>query len=318
MISKIKKWLFHLTRLGVSHVGEGHVDRVLFANIVFICLPIVYSIFIVIDYKSYQIPVEDLHFDQFVVPVVILICFLGLWLNHLGRTILSRVLFLTLWPLLLHIIPIKILEAPSDYYLAFPFGIVFHSMLIQLVFSYKKEFALYSFFLFGNLISMVFSVDILAFYNTNNEIPASMLNDPYFVLDGILYWLLFNLVTFYILFVTDQALLKLGDSKRKIEEQKEALNAMNQTLELQVETRTHELKKKNEQLMSHAYYNAHLLRGPFCRILGLTPLLHKVEEGAEKEQIKEMLDRSLKELDARIIEIQELVEIDEPVSKAEQ
>jgi hypothetical protein len=311
MFFTIKQKLYELIRVGVTQRPDGEVSRVLFTNVVFICLPVVYLAFIIIDYKSYQVPIDELNFDQFVVPFIIIFCFLGLWLNYLKFTTLSRALFLTLWPLLLHIIPIRILEAPSDYYLAFPFGIVFHSILIQLLFSYRHETALFCSFLIVNLLGMIWAPEILNFFNTNQEIPVEMLEDRYFLLDGILYWLLFNLVTFYILYVTELAIGRLHLSKKLIEDQKEELNILNQTLEAQVIKRTAEVMQKNKKLNSHAYYNAHLLRGPFCRILGLMPLLANAEEGSEeKAQIQEMLDRSLSELDARIMEIQDLLDID--------
>ena len=298
-----------MIRVGVKPRSDGEVSRVLFTNVVFICLPIVYVVFILIDIKVYIIPPSELQFDQFVIPIIIGICLLGLWLNHLDQTTLSRVLFVSLWPLLLHLIPINILEAPTDYYLAFPFGIVFHSMLIQLMFSYRSERTLFLVFLSANLATMIFVPSILTLFDTDRDIPAEMLQDRYYFFDGILYWLLFNLVTFYILFIVDSTFRRLQSSKKMIEKQKEELKVLNETLQHLVSSKTSELNSKNEKLRLHAFYNAHLLRGPFCRVSGLVDLLDKAENGShDKKEVKELLDKSLEELDSRIEEIQKVVE----------
>lgn len=303
------KWLIDLTRLGARRYNGEDVNRIVFTNVVFICLPIVYLIFVLIDYKTYIIPLKELQFDQFVIPIIIGICILGLWLNHLHQTTLSRVLFVSLWPLLLHLIPIKILEAPTDYYLAFPFGIVFHSMLIQLMFSYRSEKIPFLIFLSVNLAAMIFAPSILTLLDTDRDIPAEMLNDRYYFFDGILYWLLFNLVTFYILFIVDTTFRRLQSSNKMIEKQKEELKVLNDTLQHLVSSKTSELNSKNEKLRLHAFYNAHLLRGPFCRVSGLVDLLDKADPGSrDKKEVKELLDKSLEELDSRIEEIQRVVE----------
>src|SRR6478609_8941560 len=135
-----KEFLSKLSRLGIHSNEEDEVGRrITFSNVIFVSLPLVYMIFMVIDYQSYLHPVEELRFDQFVVPLMILVCFLCFWWNSLKLTTFSRLLFLTLWPVLLHIIPIWLLNTPLDYFLAYPFGIAFHSMLIQLMLSHRKE-----------------------------------------------------------------------------------------------------------------------------------------------------------------------------------
>ena len=310
------KKIIHLTglfQLTDETVYEDEVSRrILFSNVVFISLPAVYAVFMLIDFDAYLIPLHELRFDQFVIPIVILVCFFCLWLNSLGIIILSRVLFLCLWPLLVHLIPIRLQETPSDYYLAYPFGLVFHSMMIQLMFSYKKETGLFWTFLLLNLIGILFSPALLIYFDTDRDLPAGMINNKYYFFDGILYWLLFNLVMFYILRLVESYIKKINDSKALIEEQKEELNALNQNLEQLVAQRTFELEEQNEKLKKHAFYNAHLLRGPFCRVKGLI-YLQEIDPSTlyDLQQIKDKLNESIDELDARIREIQQLVETNE-------
>jgi signal transduction histidine kinase len=305
-------WLFKLSRLGIQGTYEDDVSRrIVFANVIFITLPVVYLIFMVIDYESFLIPINEMRFDQWVVPLVMIICVVGLWLNKLGFTTISRLLFVGLWPFLLHLIPIKLLNTPVDYILAFPFGIVFHAILIQLMFSHKKEWAFFWGFMLINFLGMIFFPNILAYMDTDHDIPLEIINHRYISFDGILYWLLFNLVTFYIMYVIESYIQRLNDSRLYIEDQKEELNSLNQNLEEEVSRRTAELKEQNEKLKRVAFFNAHELRGPFCRIQGLIYLQQLSGSSSDKSKIKLKLEENIGELGVRIREMQKLVDNEE-------
>jgi hypothetical protein len=311
MVNSVIKRLLELSRLGIKTEDEENLSRgIIFSNIVFLCLPIVYIIFMLIDYEAYLKPLYQLKFDQFIVPIIILECFLGLWLNKYGLTILSRVSFLILWPILLHLIPIYQLNTPSDYYLAYPFGIVFHAILIQLMLSHNRERWLFTGFMLINLSGLLTFPSVLVFFDLNKDFPPGFINKYYYFV-GILYWLLFNLVTFYTLYVIKISIKQINDSKAVIEKQKEELRLLNQSLEEKVMQRTSELAQQNEKLKLHAHYNAHLLRGPFCRVQGLFQIQELVFNPEEVLEIKTKMKQSLQELDTRIREIQVLVETEE-------
>lgn len=303
------QWLYNLTRLGTFPEAEDDISRrIIFSNVIFISLPLVYLIFMIIDYESFLQPIHLLRFDQFIVPIVIFICVCCLVLNKVRFTKFSRIIFIILWPFLLHIIPIKLLETPLDYYIAFPFGIVFHSLLIQLMFSHLKEWFLFWFCLVLNFAVLVFASDILIYFVNPENLPNELAMDRYYTLDGILYWLLFNLVMFYVLYVVETYIKKVNDSKKMIESQKEKLNQLNQNLEGIVKKRTIELEKQNTKLVNYAYYNAHLLRAPFCRIKGLVHLqeLLKDTDGSTNE-VELRLRDSIDEFEEVIIKINEIV-----------
>jgi len=308
----MRQLLFYLTRLGVNTDYEDDVSRrIVYSNVVFISLPVVYLVFMVIDYKSYGIPLDELRFDQLMVPIIIGICVCCLWLNSLGRTTISRIVFIGLWPVLLHLIPIYLLQTPNDYYLAYPVGIVFHSILIQLLFSYRAEWLSFWTFMVLNLLAMILSPDVLTYFDLQAEIPHEIVNDVYYFYDGILYWLLFNLVTFYTIYVIGLYIEKVNSSLKFIEVQRAELNSMNQNLEAIVSKRTAELEEQNEKLRQVAFFNAHKLRGPFCRIQGLIQLQDLVEpDAADFLEIKMKLGGSIEELDLRIREIQQMVKDD--------
>jgi len=297
-----------LSKLGVAPDVESDVNRrVIFSNVVFASLPVVYLIFLVIDFRSYLVPVTELQFDQFVVPVIIGICILCLKLNQHGLVSLSRIIFLALWPFLLHIIPIVTLESPNDYTIAYPFGLVFHATLVQLMLSYKSEKWPFWLFLAVNFIAMLVASDTLLFFDRDGDLPVGLLNYIYFRYDVILYWLLFNLLIFYVLYVVDEFVHRMSESRKKIEQQKTMLDGFNRDLEKIVAQRTNKLEEQNETLRKHAFYNAHLLRGPFCRVKGLIEL-QQVTTHSDSPEIREKLVYSLQELDDRIKEIQKIIE----------
>ncbi len=305
-------WFLHITRVGVKPEHKDDLDRhILFSNVVFLCLPVVYFIFMLVDLKSYLVPVSELRFDQFVVPIVIAGCVCCLWLNDKGHTTTSRILFLILWPVLLHLVPIQLLKTPADYYLAFPLGIIFHSILIQLMFSYRKETMLYVLFLAVNFLGLIYSSSILIFFDKVEEVPTKLVGYTYYSLDALLYWLLFNLVTFYTLYIIELYVKRVNESRALIEQQKEELDAMNQNLEQIVLHRTSQLEERNEKLKQHAFFNAHLLRGPFSNLQGLIQLQEQMDHSSNEQlEIRAKVNQTLEELDDRIKEIQKVVETD--------
>lgn len=305
-------WLVKLISLGVNIESENDIGRrISFSNIVFITLPVVYLIFMVVDFQSYLVPIPSLRFDQFIVPIVIVVCVLCLWSNKIEKTTISRILFLVAWPLLLHLIPIMLLHSPPDYYLAFPMGIIFHSVLIQLMISQSEEPILFWVCIVLNLLTLIFALDILLNFADEKRIPTVLASDPYFLLDSILYWLLFNLIAFYMILSVGKYIEKVNTSYTLIEKQKEELNILNKSLESIVTLRTQKLEEQNKKLLDHAFYNAHLLRGPFCRIQGLIQLQQIITDKTEIGDIAKKLEYSIEELETRIKEIQQIVDIEE-------
>lgn len=102
---------------------------------------------------------------------------------------------------------------------------------------------------------------------------------------------------------------ELNEKNREIETQNEELNAqqeelnsINTKLEELVENRTSMLRQKNEQLTDYAFRNAHNVRGPLARILGLL-LLHKVDPTLSPEQILAMIEEEAQDMDLIVLDI---------------
>ena len=76
------------------------------------------------------------------------------------------------------------------------------------------------------------------------------------------------------------------------------IKVINQSLESRVAERTSELNDQNKQLTEYAFVNAHLLRGPLSRILGLAEVIRQTQSREEILKFVELLDLSTKELDS--------------------
>jgi hypothetical protein len=82
-----------------------------------------------------------------------------------------------------------------------------------------------------------------------------------------------------------------------LEEKQREITEVNESLERKVEERTNELHKRNKQLMDFAFTNAHHIRGPICRLLGLQNLLTVTEDKEEILKISQYMLASVSELD---------------------
>ncbi len=311
-----------------ENFADGQNRRLIYANIVYITLPLVYTLFVLLDISPYLKPIRDLQWDQFIFVVEIAICIISLYLNKIGQSKAGRILFIVSWPLLMHIIPIVYQKTPSDYYLAYPVGLIFHALLIHLMFSRRTEAVTFWLLLAFNFILVLTSVKVLLAFE--DEITPELLNivdDRYFFLVIILYYLLFSLLIFLLIQAIENLFVDISSANQIIQEQKEEVTAineeltqsnhalirlnneihtLNQNLELTIAKRTEELAQKNERLTEYAFYNAHKLRAPFCRIKGLLQL-KAISNLSEQAYIDALVQVELEELDKLIKEIQRIV-----------
>jgi signal transduction histidine kinase len=309
------------------HAFDFKNRRIIYANIIYLSLPVVYIAFVLIDYKTYLQP-SKLAWDQFIFLVEILICAVGIYLNRKGHFNTSRFLFLITWPFLLHLIPIWHQQTPSDYFFAFPVGIIFHSILIQLMISARNEKVLFAVAIVINFAFLIFSIDLLVLFQFNTPQPIlDMVQESMYLMDAILYWLLFSLVTFLLIYIIELLLEKVQQSQLTIEEQQKELLAVNEelrgtnenlvtlndtianwneSLEKTIVQRTREVEAQNLKLKDIAFFNAHKLRAPYCRIKGLLALLELIIDEEEKTKIKNLLMISLNEFDSVVQEIQNI------------
>ena len=98
----------------------------------------------------------------------------------------------------------------------------------------------------------------------------------------------------------------LHHQNQELATRQEETRAINENLESLVENRAHEVEKNNKALAEYAFINAHMLRGPLCRIIGLINLMEK-EPGeypatqlAQLKSIAQEIDRHVKEINSVI------------------
>lgn len=94
----------------------------------------------------------------------------------------------------------------------------------------------------------------------------------------------------------------LEAQNEEIIQQQQQIEAMNRSLESTVAERTAQLEIQNKTLLEYAYFNAHKVRGPLARILGLTYLMKRGDTDCGSEMI-ERIDVCAKELDSVIKEV---------------
>lgn len=88
----------------------------------------------------------------------------------------------------------------------------------------------------------------------------------------------------------------------------ETLHSLNSRLEAMVEERTREVQLQNERLIKYAYTNAHHLRGPVARLLGLVQI-SKLDAGLEPTFIFEKIKLQANEIDEVVKSINRELEI---------
>jgi len=104
----------------------------------------------------------------------------------------------------------------------------------------------------------------------------------------------------------DQIAKTLHDQNMELATRQEETRVINENLEAIVEERAYEIKNKNRSLSEYAFINAHMLRGPLCRIIGLIDLMEQEPNKHNEDQLAQLKSIS-KEIDHRIREINSVV-----------
>ncbi|MFZ6011008.1 MAG: tetratricopeptide repeat protein [Bacteroidota bacterium] len=89
----------------------------------------------------------------------------------------------------------------------------------------------------------------------------------------------------------------LAEKNEAIAEMNQRIMEINESLEQTVLDRTAELEKQHQQMIEYAFINAHKLRAPLARILGLTNLLQITSDPEEQQKLMDLLFQSSNELD---------------------
>lgn len=109
---------------------------------------------------------------------------------------------------------------------------------------------------------------------------------------------------------------QLQEAQTIIREQSEEIQSLNDHLKLEVDNRTQELQKTNEELIEHnnqmeqfAFIAAHNLRAPVARVLGLANLIQMGESEEDKKTALDKLICSTHDLDQVVKDLNAILNI---------
>jgi|GEM_PF-1314425 len=104
----------------------------------------------------------------------------------------------------------------------------------------------------------------------------------------------------------DQIAKTLHGQNVELATRQEETRAINENLESMVEERALQIENKNKSLAEYAFINAHMLRGPLCRIIGLISLMESEPDRYPAQQLAQ-LKSIAQEIDLRVKEINSVV-----------
>ncbi|MBS1508839.1 MAG: tetratricopeptide repeat protein [Bacteroidetes bacterium] len=96
---------------------------------------------------------------------------------------------------------------------------------------------------------------------------------------------------------------QLHQLNKQVSEQNEEISLINENLEKEAQRRTEKIRLQNEKLIEYAFFNAHRVRGPLARVLGLTMLIEKDLPANEIKDLSKKVQASAQELDEVVREI---------------
>jgi len=107
---------------------------------------------------------------------------------------------------------------------------------------------------------------------------------------------------------SNQELLELN---KNISEKSEEIRQINDNLEAEVNLRTQKIKAQNQKLIEYAFFNAHKVRGPLARVLGLVMLIEKESSLDVMKDMHKKIHISALELDEAVKAINQKLDIEE-------
>lgn len=105
--------------------------------------------------------------------------------------------------------------------------------------------------------------------------------------------------------------IEILDQAEKLKANNDEIEAINSNLERLVAERSQKVIDQNSKLTEYAYFNAHKVRGPLARILGLINVFEKELTQHTLQEYADMLKQAGKELDQSISDINKILERDE-------
>lgn len=275
----------------MKFLDETHQRKALSNIVYWITLGLLGVYFVVYFIFGVDPKINITEFDSLVPVALAAVSGFGIVLNRINRWELSRFLYLTTWLLLVNILPVILLGVAPSSYVVHPVLCIISSILVQLFFSFYRNRWVYLTFLTVSFLLTLFSFNFLGYYDTQEYYTTLPLNRYQITTIFVMCWVFINLTLIYVYRIYWQ-------TYRKLQQKSDEIAKLNTELELRVKQRTQQLQERNERLRAYAFMNAHIIRAPLSRILGLVNLLKNDNHDPKEEPaIRDYLQKSARELD---------------------
>ena len=233
------------------------------------------------------------------------------FLNHKGLYKLSKSIFLLFPGFILLGIPIIIGDFYPGQFIWFQYaGAVFCSIPI-ILFDHKKEKTyILLFFTYYLLVTLFIDKLLLYYVDAPEALRALVTNFTDFKIPPLIVAFFTSTTLFWYNQTNSKYEKRLWSINHELHETQEELiakneeyEAINRNLEALVEERTKLIESKNRQIIDYANINAHKVRGPLARILGLINISYYSKNEEELKDIIQKINAPAKELNDIIDEI---------------
>lgn len=305
---------FKLLKLGVREGMDHEFRRVtMLSNVVYLLVLGIISVFLVVNIDRYLGPRPVGELENMIPLGLLSISLLGLVLNHFQQQLLSKGLFLFTWIFFtIILLPVQRGATESAFITVGLYAVV-ASVMVQILFSWRRERIAYVSLSIATWLIIFFYVDFLEYFRVPGD--QNVLYQSGFGRWRLLVIFLavfFNGALVYMLRVNNQLNQSLLSHNETIESQnqqlaaqREKLVALAMQLREKVDSTHVQLNEQNIKLTEYTYFNSHILRAPVSRIRGLIHLLSLNLDPREETEVRDLLSKSMKELDDAIREITE-------------
>lgn len=282
--------------------------RVIASNVVFMMISLILLIILGLNAKAYL--TEGITSFRAVMPIVLFsVSFGGIVLNCFRHYLSARLIFFFFWTVFITAFPIWRPVSVYGYFLHPTFGIV-SSTMVLLMFSFRKEKLVYVTLMMLSILITIFSFEFVQLFDRTEVYKTVLAYTSVFRLHlyPFFFSVFFNLVLIYVFRINGKIFARqekqhaiIVRQNEKLDETLLKLEQTNNQLESRVRERTLELLEQNSRLTDYAFFHAHVLRAPVSRIRGLLNLLNLPITQEEEAMIREMLSKTMKELDDTIL-----------------
>ena len=246
---------------------------------------------------------------------VVLVLSLIPFLNGKGYLRISKIILTIVPGCMVFLLPIILKDFFPGQLLWFHYGTAIMSAIPFLVFHHQRERFL-AFALFGFYFILTATIDQLLFHfnPVSYEFEYLLVNftdykiPPIFVsltLGVVIYW--FNLINVHYASRLKLANEELSNTNEELLSKSEQLDQLNKNLARLVKERADIIAAKDRQIIEYANLNAHKVRGPLARILGLLSLTDHTSNEEELKKLIEKMDYSASELNDIITEMNKVL-----------